>query len=120
MAVRTVASRGTPGFLVVQEGGDSARMTVYSFWNGKLQALGMPSGVPFGSGFYGGEEETLTYRTWITEDGALFTAEEADPASGLHRVFAWSDDLGDTMTERDLGEVCIDWQSSPPGYGRCP
>ena len=35
-------------------------------------------------------------------------------------MFTWSDDLGDTMTERYLGEVCIDWLSSPTAYGRCP
>lgn len=120
LSVQTVVSRGTPGFLVIQEGGDSSTMTVYSFWNGKLQPLGMPSGVAFGSGFQDGEAETLTYRTWITEDGVLFTAEEVDPGAGLHRLFTWSDDLGDTMVERDLGEVCIDWLSTPPAYGRCP
>ena len=121
LSVQPVAGRGdSPGFLVVQEGGDSSTMTVYSFWNGKLQPLGLPSGVPFGSGFSGGEEETLPFRTWITEDGALFTAEEVDPGTGLHRVFTWSDDLGDTLTERYLGDVCIDWLSSPTAYGRCP
>jgi hypothetical protein len=47
----------------------------------------------------------------------LFTAQEVDPASGLHRLFAWSDDLGDTMVERFLGEACIDWATDD--YGRC-
>lgn len=115
-----VAARGdAPAFLVEQEGGDSGTLTVFSFWNGELRALGQPEGVPFGSGFQVQGDETQPFLTWITGDGALFTGLTLDSSEGRYRVWRWTDDLGETMVAEEVGEVCIDWQVDPPAYGTC-
>jgi hypothetical protein len=118
LSPQTVASRGAPGFLVNQSGGDASVATLYAFWNGELRPIEPPAGVFLGSGVVDHQGEITEQRTWVTTQGALFTAVLLDPGAGRHQVWRWSDDFGETMARETLGEVCIDWVTNDAS--RCP
>jgi len=106
-----------PAFLVQRSGGDTSVVELYSFWNGKLVALESDSEVFLGSGVVDHEGELTEQRTWITPEGAMFTAVLLDWETRRHRLWQWDPNAGETIATLDLGEACIDWETG--AYGRC-
>jgi hypothetical protein len=106
-----------PAFLVTRSGGDTSVVEVYSFWNGELVELEPDSDVFLGSGFVDHQGEMAEQRTWITPEGAMFTAVLLDWETRRHHLWQWDPKAGETISTLDLGEACIDWETG--GYGRC-
>ncbi|MGN6578124.1 MAG: hypothetical protein ACTHKG_20825 [Nocardioides sp.] len=118
-----VRARGDAPVLVVQqEGGDSMTTTVFTFWNGELIALPQPTDAPFGDGFREVDGSMRYHRTWLSEEGVLYTAEGVDEGADQSRtrLWRWSDDFGKRLEAEDLGVACIDFSAEPPAFGRCP
>jgi hypothetical protein len=106
----------TPVLLVRQSGGDLSVTTVYAFRDGELVQIPVSGDVPLVSGVVDHDGELTEQRTWVTTGGQLFSALLLDHETGRHRLWHW-DNLGETISPSDAGEMCIDWASGD--YGRC-